>query len=261
MRWIIENITKEPSYLALAATLKDKGRDPLELNGDFVLSLLDGVKSERVALFGSIEMVRMLNPLLMKNLNFIVNTNSAEKYKCTEYYPYFTDLLFNDKYVIAPLGYFLERPSFFFDILGSDGCLFVRPDTGEKSFKGTLLKREDMDVFNAQAPDDKAELIIVSSPKKIKSEWRFVVSDKKQIVTQSSYKIGNKRERTQAAPPEAFVFVNKVLQRGYFPDKLFCVDIAEDCDGNFWLLELTSLNSAGLYACDMEKIVEAVEKL
>lgn len=262
MRWIIENITKEPSYLALAAAAKNKALHVEEIKGDFSKSCVDWIPTHtKVALFGSIEMVKIIGSILRRKQVWVVNENSARKYLCTAYYPYFTDLLFNDRYVVAPLGYFLERSSFFFDILGSDGCLFVRPNTGEKSFKGSLLKVEDMDVFKAQVSDEKAELIIVSSPKNIKSEWRFVVCSNGKIITQSSYKIENKHTRTQDAPPEAFNFVHKVLERGYFPDNLFCIDIAEDSDGKFWLLELTSLNSAGLYACDMGKIVEAVEKL
>jgi hypothetical protein len=48
---------------------------------------------------------------------------------------------------------------------------------------------------------------------------------------------------------------------GNYPDSIFCIDIAEDGDGNCWLLELTSFSSAGLYMTDKVKVVNRVNEI
>lgn len=260
MLWIVENITKEPSYLELVAKLKEMGKEVLEINGDFYNSMVDGICERNIALFGSIEMVKLISPILRKNDNYLVNIGNEEKYLCSEYYPHFEYQLFNGHYIITLMSELLNRASYFFQFHGSDKHLFIRPNTGEKSFKGTLLELRDMETFKKQAFTDPNELIVISTPKNIKSEWRFVATNKGEVVTQSSYKIGRKHTRTDKAPAEAITYVRDLLySTKYLPDKVFCVDIAEDTDGNFWLLELTNIASAGLYACDKTKIIEAVE--
>ena len=55
--------------------------------------------------------------------------------------------------------------------------------------------------------------------------------------------------------------VQEVLQIGYYPDSVFVMDVCEDSDGRFWLLEINSFSSAGLYACDKAKIVKEVSAI
>jgi hypothetical protein len=64
-----------------------------------------------------------------------------------------------------------------------------------------------------------------------------------------------------AVPEGATEMCKKVLQKEYYPDRIFCVDICEDGDGEFWLLELNSFSSCGLYACDKDKIVKRVSEI
>jgi hypothetical protein len=49
-----------------------------------------------------------------------------------------------------------------------------------------------------------------------------------------------------------------VLSIGYHPDSVYAIDVAQDTDGNCWLMELTSFSSAGLYACDPDAIVRGI---
>jgi len=55
--------------------------------------------------------------------------------------------------------------------------------------------------------------------------------------------------------------VKEILKVGYYPDSVFCIDICQDTDGNFWLMELTAFSSAGLYGCEMEKVVKRVSEI
>ena len=53
----------------------------------------------------------------------------------------------------------------------------------------------------------------------------------------------------------------KLLNVDYYPDSVFCMDIAGDNDGNYWLLELNSFSSAGLYASNKKDIVTKVSDI
>ena len=47
----------------------------------------------------------------------------------------------------------------------------------------------------------------------------------------------------------------------YQPDFAYTLDLVIDVKGNVKLLELNSFSCAGLYACDMEKIVKSVSNM
>ena len=44
------------------------------------------------------------------------------------------------------------------------------------------------------------------------------------------------------------------------PSDVFCIDIAL-CGGSYWVLEMGNFNSSGLYECDIQKIVFAIEDM
>ena len=140
--------------------------------------------------------------------------------------------------------------------------MFIRPDSGDKTFKGGLVDMHDFARFYDQFESERDEMVIVSSPKNIRGEWRFVVTWEKEIVAQSSYRYQGLATRMPLAPDGATKLCQDILVRleGRYPDEVFCIDIAEDGDGNFWLLELTSFSAAGLYACNKDAIVRAVSE-
>ena len=53
----------------------------------------------------------------------------------------------------------------------------------------------------------------------------------------------------------------EVLAHGWHPDPVYVIDIVEDNNGKFWLMELNSFSSAGLYACDKQAIVREVSAI
>ncbi len=90
-------------------------------------------------------------------------------------------------------------------------------------------------------------------------EWRFVVSEG-YIQAVSSYRYQGVLTCVPSAPAGAAQLVKKVIDKGINPDKVFCVDVVQDMGGEFWVMELTSFSSAGLYACDVKKIAELLKK-
>ncbi len=173
----------------------------------------------------------------------------------------FKKYLFNDKHSIISLKCLNEDKYEYYAKYGKEACIFVRPDSGDKSFRAGLVDLQDFDSFYDQFESLKDDLVIVSTPKTIRGEWRFVVNKNKEIIAQSSYRYEGLKTLIPSAPVGATELVKELLKVGYYPDSIFCFDICEDNDGEFWLMELTSFSCAGLYACNKKQIVEAISDM
>ena len=104
-------------------------------------------------------------------------------------------------------------------------------------------------------------MLIISTPKNIIGEWRYIVTDKKEILGCSSYMYHGNRTYVPNAPPKATKLVNEILENGWYPDPVFTVDICEDNDGNHWLMEMNSFTSAGTYAASKTPIVKRISEI
>lgn len=257
MNWIIENLTREDSYKELADKLKQMGRNVTLINGDYSHSMIQSRQNENVIFLGCIEMNALVGWKLKEQGCYPANCATFENYLCTKYYPHFSEYLFNDNYVMVPLSELIRRKWFFWGLFGKESLLFIRPDSGEKTFKAGLFDIQDIEKLLQEVDN---QLVIISSPKNIVGEFRFLVS-KEKIIAVSSYRWQGLLTRVPSAPPKATQFVEKILKVGYCPDEMFCVDVAQDSDGNFWLMELTSFTSAGLYSMDKEKVILGVEEV
>ncbi len=262
--WIIENFIDAADSCELVDAVRASGRECYVIgkreNLDFDASQFS--ENECVMFQGSIQMGRHIQKKLPFGCYPILYC-TEDNYLCSKYYPYFKDILFNDKHVFVTVGELKANRFDYYANFGKDAMIFIRPDRGDKIFSGQLLDLEDFDRFwknnlVSTATDD--DLAIVSTPKNIRGEWRFVCCTE-SIIACSTYSYQGKITRVPFAPPGATALCKEVLDRGYFPDKVFCVDVAEDCDGSFWLLELTSFSSAGFYACDKKAIAERVSGL
>lgn len=154
---------------------------------------------------------------------------------------------------------------------GENGDLFIRPSSGHKSFTGKVFVEEywDSDWEWVEEFTDPESLIVISSPKLIDREWRFIVADGK-VITGSLYKkrIGHiftskYREINDANDFKdalALEKAKKIVAEGYCPDPMFVIDICEH-NGQMFLLEIGSFSCAGLYNCNIQKIVDAAATL
>lgn len=260
--WVIEKFRGDSSYDDLAAAVRGQG---MACHMVDVRAYMDfkredfGIKfQDCVVVQGSIELSRVLKEKLADC--YPVCWLTAENYKCTKYFPKLGKHLFNDKYAMVPAAELQRQKWFYYNTFGKEALIFIRPDDGDKSFKGQLMDLQDFDRFwdnkvaNACKPED---IVIVSTPKNIRGEYRFVVS-KEGIISHSTYVYQGQITKIPAVPSGAYKKCEEILAEGYHPDSVYTVDIAEDNDGNFWLLEINSFSSAGLYACNMWKVVKEV---
>ena len=178
-------------------------------------------------------------------------------FECSSYYPKIQELLFNDDHTFLPFKDLKRKKWQIYGWLGKESKIFVRPNSGKKEAAAEVVDIQDLDAFVDEF--DYHGLAVISSPKRVFGEWRFVVSEG-EIIAVSSYRYQNVITEVPSAPVGATELVKKVLQKGYFPDKIFCVDVVQDMDSQFWVMELTSFSSAGLYACDVKKIAEVIKR-
>ena len=144
---------------------------------------------------------------------------------------------------------------------------FVRPVTDLKSFSGQVMTWEQLLQMRAnvakvdQEPDATLRLsdkIVMSPLKQIFAKYRFIVVDGK-VITGSRYKLGN--QVLYSSQVDEYI-VDYAQQRvnDWQPNRAFVIDIA-DTDQGLKVIELNALNSAGYYACDIEKYIIAVEQM
>lgn len=264
-QWIIENFTNESSYTDLIKAVRAAGHPLIEFkakNGYTKDQISQFSQYHCVVFNGSIQMAKLIRRDLSLNCQPVIYAN-FEKYLCTAYYPHFGDMLFNDKYIMLPLKELKRLQLFAFGTLGTlgrDGMVFVRPDSGEKTFQAQLLDIIDIYRFIEQNRDVENDLVVVSTPKNIKWEGRFVCAPN-EVIASSTYRFQGQRSYIRAVPKEATEFCQEVLKVGYNPDEVFCVDLAQGDDDKYYLLELTSFSSAGLYEADKDKIVKRVSEI
>jgi len=256
-KWIVENFTHESSYMDLVKAIKNANMEVKQINQDFKFSDLDGYNQDCPVMFlGSIEMTNLALKQL-KNCYPVAYCNQVN-YLCSNYISHFGKHLFNDKYAMMTLSELQRQKFLYYGIFGKEAMLFVRPDSGQKTFQAQLIDLLDIDRFVNNHSDELHKLVLVSSPKNIRGEWRFVVSNRKDIIACSTYRYQGQITRIPSAPQGATELVKEILNIEYYPDSVFCVDICEADDNRFYLLELNSFSSAGLYECNKPNIVQKV---
>lgn len=138
--------------------------------------------------------------------------------------------------------------------------LFVRPDSGFKTFAGQILNYgtiefdiETLDKLSGVMPET---MVLVNPPQKLKGEFRFVIADGR-VVTASEYRWDDKLDVRRDWPAECEALAQQVADHEWQIDIAYTCDVALLEDG-VKLVELNGFSCAGLYACDLDKVVPAV---
>jgi len=272
INWIIEDFSPDNGYDKLAAEAIRQGIDCDVYNTNDPSVEFDRGK---YLVFGG----KPIYTLVQSSFQFVEQNGlsgfypynqmfTPDNYLCTNYYKFFTKYLLNDKYVIMTVSETARNIDFLESILGEkeSGRIFIRPNSGLKPITGAVFINRHPHfmidwgyVKHSMREDD---LLIIAPPKQIKTEWRVVVIDGKPI-TASKYRTGGFIDYELVDFKKnlrLFIFAEKMISL-YTPDVTYTMDIAEDERGDYKLLELNSFPHAGLYQCDMSKIVTAIKEL
>ncbi len=220
-------------------------------------------KDDCVLFYGSINMARWL----IKNRPWVPTVwYNFDAYKCSHYYPKLAEFILNDDYQFMPVGGVLKNKERLFSnwvtYWDDYNDIFVRPDSGIKSFGGQLLRREtfekDWDLLTHMC--EPHEMVVVAPPINIDNEWRFTIAEG-QIIAAGQYKEKGSAEICDAVPEEAYDYCRQVLKAGYHPDPMYSIDICKTHGNRYRLLEINNFCCAGIYCSDMSKIVSEAARI
>lgn len=260
--WVVENFVKEKSFRELQLAIQELGYPIIEINGGYSSKMLEPLPiGSCVLVNGSIKMVKLVRDELVGEC-YPIHYCDFDKYKCSAYYSHYGPYLFNDKYALMSLKELVRQKYDVWGHYGKDAMIFIRPDSGEKTFQAGLLDIIDIDQLHNSNKDVEHDMVLVSTPKNILWEGRFIVSREKEVIAYSTYRFQGNVCLIPSVPPETLKFCKMLLNKvDYCPDSVFCLDICQDSDKECWLLELTSFSSAGLYASNKKDIVEKVSAI
>lgn len=209
-----------------------------------------------IIVYGSVNLVRWL----MKNKPWIPTAwFNAGNLECNSYYSQWGQYILQQDYAFIPWAEIKRRKTSLYQTFGEDNCLFIRPDNNVKTYDGKVVPIEDFDRWYKMEDEtrnpDKNMLNVVARPRNITHEWRFVICDRK-IITHFMYKFDHKAnvdaETDLLARDLAIILTKEPWQ----PDVLYVMDICQTKDEQYHLLEIGSVNSAGLYGCVLAPVIE-----
>lgn len=187
-------------------------------------------------------------------------------YDCSRYYHILDKYLLNRDCTFTSFGSFKESSQRFFECYGTGkhNCIFVRPNSGDKLFTGCMVCEgvldQDLEFINRYGLVPDNATILVSTIKSIEEEVRFVVCGT-NILTGSVYKRDNEvyfEEVVQAN--DAWQFARQITLDLLSLDLFWTLDVCRS-NGKWYVLEIGCFSCAGLYACNMHKIVDMVKRM
>jgi hypothetical protein len=103
------------------------------------------------------------------------------------------------------------------------------------------------------------DLVVAASARNIFRETRFVIVDG-EVVSGSTYGWNGNGDIGLPIDEASIALARAVASNPWQPDRAYTCDVAlvDDAGEKARLIELNSLSCAGLYACDLDKVVAAV---
>lgn len=255
MYYIIqENTFREENYNKLIDTL-DRMELPYEIVKvlPFVEEFEFNTDRKDVFCFGSVKMSRVA-----KKYNWYPGSLLNDNHNYTVYSEYYKDNLLNYDSTVQRFGDEIKRTDLF----------FARPVLDNKTFTGRVFDMYEWNEFKERFYSSGHEsslnddtLIQVSSVKKILKEFRFWVIGG-EVITGSLYKTGTFVHSSDIIDDGALDFCKEMVKLYQLADA-FVMDVCEVLNGQlseYKIVECGCINSAGFYKCNMQKMIDAIER-
>lgn len=273
LTWLIERNCFEDSEPRLIESIKKAGQkfaylEYIPVVREARFPELEYSRRDAFVFHGSINLGRFLQKKV--NSDIILHCN-WDNYRCSKYFTYpeiYKELLNNESffYPYGGIKQVMKKLSMFYP----DG-FFIRPDSGGKPFSGTAIENvSGLDKFFQQAElydEVKSDTMCLVAPvrRDIRAEYRCIVIDGKAVTCSRYGKIAEE-ELGNARNPQIIEATQKLLDScSYRPDDAFTVDWAVlpsfTYTPHLRLMEFNSFSCAGMYDCDTDKIVKAMQKL
>lgn len=145
---------------------------------------------------------------------------------------------------------------------------FLRPIDDSKHFAGRVFEQAEFEEWQHKVVDLKEQtgsslsgdtMVQMCNPKQIYQEIRYWIVDG-QIVTRSIYKTGTRVHYDSNVDERFDEYVWERINRvtGWQPERAFVIDVCDTPQG-MKIVEINTINSAGFYAGDMQRLVMALE--
>lgn len=216
-----------------------------------------------VIFYGSLNAAKVINRKFDFNPGVI---GDFVAYNCSSYFNYLSKYLLNSDFEIVEYGKLLNDKSKLYKDFGIDNTIFIRPDSSMKPFTGSLVSFDEFEEkvtkeFPLYDEIDPNSHCVVSTPKSISYEWRFIVSNL-EIISGSQYRENNKHIEKDSFPNEVEIFLRNILRKTKFnPDVVWVIDICQLTSGQLYVLEVGSFSCSGLYKNNLDLIVNKVSEI
>ncbi len=193
--------------------------------------------------------------------------NDPHALRCSTYYAHWGQHSIQQDYAMFPVGELRRLLPTLLSRFGVDDRVFIRPNENDKSFSGSLINESNFARWFDQNTRcynlDPTSMAVVSRPQKILSEHRFIVADK-VVITGSKYRIGDTLlDGLDAAgfDTPARDYAQQLISNSLWqPLRIYVLDIAQLQD-RYALLEIGSINSCGLYGCELRPVLQHASRI
>lgn len=266
MKWLVQEFLNNASnYIRICNALDECSTEYLivRINNDFSLTIIDKdlkvpidnsneilnsfIKDESIMVYGSKALANIsddmgLNPGSFMNESFEFDVFQKE----------LGDELLNSEIFFGELSTLQPIAEQF----------FIRPTGNTKLFNGMAVTKKEFLEWKERENNNKSpyvgQTLMISPLQKIKVEYRFFVI-KQEVVTGSSYKVGDKVDDSIRPPIEVVKYTKQMVEK--FPlAEAFVIDVAETEKG-LKVVEYNNINTSGLYGCDEIAFVNAINQL
>jgi len=143
---------------------------------------------------------------------------------------------------------------------------FIRPCEDSKAFNGEVYTYIKFDSWRERVLAIENDMwllngnteVVVSPIKEIYNENRFFIVDG-EIITYSQYRLGDRVLHNKVINSDIVDFTKKMVDL-WQPSRAYSIDTALTPEGPK-VIEIGCFNSSGFYACNVPKIIEAVESM
>lgn len=259
--WVIDTTILRFSAVDLPTKLREAQIECLEFAHTATSSppTLPDLTGRCVVLYGSIGFNRRIREsgaiLIPGNLGNNTNTEVA---RYMSYLP--LDWFLNRNCLMTTWSVLNARPKEEWQVLFPGTRVFARPNSGFKTFAGQTINydkwQEDLEAIDQVSSVTGETLIVLAPDQELQGEFRFVVADGK-VIAGSEYRWDNVLDIRRDWPEECFEVAKKVAEHEWQLDIAYTCDVALTPNGSK-LIELNGFSSAGLYACDINAVIEGI---
>lgn len=211
-----------------------------------------------VVLYGSMSFVEQHQ----RNRCFVPGAYyTKDRYLCSEYMSRLPlDILANNDYVMVPFAEFVRRREQFYKMFNANK-IFVRPNSGFKTFTGLPIHEDEFDyevntLRSGLTSTTDQTMVLVASCKRIEKEYRFFIVNGK-VITGSQYKDCDKLAIDASFDPACLAVAERVAKNPWQVDLAYACDVGI-VNGEPKVIELNAFSTSGLYAVDIPALFKAV---